>query len=275
VVRQHDVIQPFNADMKEHGHYQYSGSERKSSVYANRRWSNVIRDSFDWAGKKVVDVGCGDGTFTARLRDETTAASILGIDPAQDAINYACSTHLPTRQGLAFRSCFVRDLLAEGEQFDIAVYRGVIHHVADPAQEIKDALALAEEVYLVEPNGLNPILKLLERFSPYHVQHKEQSFTIGKHKRWIRHAGGEVLPVRIFGLVPFFAPDWMVTLCSAMEPVIERIPVVRLFACGQTAYHARRKPVWTQGGRKWFMSPPERLGEMKHKESPSKSLEDK
>lgn len=236
-----DVFQPFNVDVKEHGRYQYTGSNRKSSLCANRRQSDVIRDSLDWEGKKVVDVGCGDGTYTATLRDETAAASILGIDPAQEAIDYARSTHLPARRGLAFRAGFARDLLAEGEQFDIAVYRGVIHHVADQAREIQDALALAKEVFILEPNGWNPILKLLERYSAYHIQHKEQSFRLGQHKRWIRSGGGEVVSVHVFGLVPFFCPDWMVLVCSALEPVVERIPVLRMIACGQTGIVARRQ----------------------------------
>jgi SAM-dependent methyltransferase len=234
-----NVYQPFEQDVVRSGGYQYTKTDRRSSIYANRRYSDVILNTAPMDGKTVVDVGCGDGTYTAGLRAQTKATSILGIDPAAAAVD-AASRNYSAHQDLRFRCGFAQDLLRGGEHFDVAIYRGVIHHVADPAAEIATALELADTVFFLEPNGWNPVLKLLERFSPYHREHKEQSYRLGQLCRWIREAQGQVDLSFYFGLVPFFCPNWMVSVGSTLEPVVERLPLARVIACGQIGILAKR-----------------------------------
>jgi SAM-dependent methyltransferase len=228
-----DVFEPFNADISSHGGYQYARPGRRSAVYANRRYSDVVIRHARLDGKRVVDVGCGDGTYTAVLRAETKAAFILGIDPAAKAVEFANAAHAPGAESLAFRNCFASDLIAQGEHFDVAIYRGVIHHVGDPAAEIAAALRLADTVFFLEPNGANPVVKLIELLSRYHRSHKERSYFLSRYRAWIEDSGGRVEEGFYFGLVPFFCPDWFVTVGSALEPVVERIPGLRALACGQ------------------------------------------
>jgi SAM-dependent methyltransferase len=230
-----DVYEPFNADIESHGGYQYAFLARRSAVCANRRFSDVIIRTARLDGKRVVDVGCGDGTYTAVLRAETRAAFILGIDPAAKAIALAKSRHAPGHEGLAFRNCFASDLISEGEHFDVAIYRGVMHHVGDPAAEIAAALRLADAVLLLEPNGYNPGVKLIERMSSYHRSHFERSFPLSRYRRWIEAAGGRIEEAFYFGLVPMFSPDWFVSLGKFLEPFVERLPGVRTILCGQIA----------------------------------------
>lgn len=230
-----DVYEQFDADVERYGGYQYTSSARQSSLRANRRFSNVIIQTTHLDGKRVVDVGCGDGMYTAVLRAETQAASILGIDPAVRAIDHANRTYVPRYSDLEFRHCFAADLVEAGLRFDVAIYRGVIHHVGDPAGEIATALRLAARVFFLEPNGWNPVLKLLERFSPYHREHQERSYRLGQYRRWIEVGGGQVELSFYFGLVPMFCPDWFVPVASALEPIVERLRGLRRFACGQVA----------------------------------------
>jgi SAM-dependent methyltransferase len=199
-----------------------------------------------------VDVGCGDGIYTAALREGTKAQFILGIDPAGKAIEHATKTYTAKHKGLAFRNCYASDLAKEGEHFDVAVYRGVIHHVDDPASEIAAGLELADSVFLLEPNGLNPVLKVLERASKYHREHLERSYRLGKLRGWVDAGGGRIENAEYFGLVPMFSPGWMVTVCAALEPVFERIPGVRAVVCGHLAILASARsegrPARAEGG---------------------------
>lgn len=234
-----NVFEPFNADISSHGGYQYARPGRRSAVYANRRFSDIIIGHARLDGKRVVDVGCGDGTYTAVLAAETRARSILGIDPAAKAIELANASYAREPGALAFRSCFASDLIAEGEHFDVAVYRGVIHHVGDPAGEIAAALKLADRVFFLEPNGANPAVKLIERMSSYHRSHEERSYFLSRYRAWIENSGGSVEEAFYFGLVPMFCPDWFVTVASALEPVVERVPGFRALTCGQIAIVAR------------------------------------
>jgi hypothetical protein len=82
---------------------------------------------------------------------------------------------------------------------------------------------------------------LLENFSDYHKRHGERSFRLGKLRRWIEAGGGTVDRAFYFGLVPFFCPDWLVSLGSSLEPFIERMPLLRTLACGQIAIQASRQ----------------------------------
>jgi ubiquinone/menaquinone biosynthesis C-methylase UbiE len=222
---------PFESDIDAFGRYQYTGSDRFSTVRANRRFSDMILSSTDMRGRRVVDVGCGDGTYTALLGQESGAASVLGIDPAQAAVEVARARPAPAT--VNFRHGTAATLIAEGAVFDVAVYRGVIHHVADPAGEIAAALRLAPTVVFLEPNGMNPILKLLERFSSYHRDHDERSYIAATYRNWIERAGGRVRSTTYFGLVPHFSPEWLARTGAALEPVVERIPALRLITCGQ------------------------------------------
>ena len=88
-------------------------------------------------------------------------------------------------------------------------------------------------VIILEPNGLNPVLKVLGRVSPYHRAHEEQSFLPGTVDRWCERAGGRVIRRTHIDPVPMFCPDWLATLCRLLEPVVERTPVLRALACGQ------------------------------------------
>jgi len=190
-------------------------------------------DAGDFGDKRVVDVGCGDGTYTVELLRRSRAARVLGIDPACKAIEYATAKYRELGPRLEFTCGTAADLLAASQTFDIAVYRGVIHHTADPVLEIQTAMRLARTVIILEPNGQNPVLKLLEVLSPYHRSHGERSFSVYTIGRWIDRSNGQVHLVRFFGLVPVFCPDWLARLGRRLEPFVERIPVLRRFYCGQ------------------------------------------
>ncbi len=93
-------------------------------------------------------------------------------------------------------------------------------------------MRIADEVVILEPNGWNPILKLIEKFSEYHRQHDEKSFSPLRIASWVRAVGGSVDYVKFVGLVPFFCPNWLARVLKATEPVIERLPVLRRYLCG-------------------------------------------
>lgn len=224
---------PFDQDIDLFGSYQYTGDSRLSARLANQRYTEMILACADFRDKSVVDVGCGDGTYAADLARLSGAAKILGIDPACKAIEYASARYDDLAPRVQFVCGTASDLLAQARTFDIAVYRGVIHHTADPLSEIRTAMRLARTVIILEPNGQNPLMKLLELLSPYHRSHGERSFSQNVMCRWIRESNGRVDLFRFFGLVPFFCPDVMARLGRWLEPLLETIPVLPRFYCGQ------------------------------------------
>jgi len=93
---------------------------------------------------------------------------------------------------------------------------------------------------IVEPNGTNPIVKLLEKFSQYHIEHEEQSFFLSTVKNWLHDANMQLIACNYVNLVPMMGPDWMAKICKYIEPAIEKIPFINRVACGQYIILASR-----------------------------------
>lgn len=84
-------------------------------------------------GARVLDVGCGIGDFSARVRD-SLGATVTGIEP--DAARAAESR----RRGLTV-SEQVLEAQPEGAMgpFDVVLYMDVLEHLADPGAELRAA----------------------------------------------------------------------------------------------------------------------------------------
>ena len=194
-------IQKFNEDARTNDGYRYTSNAKISSTMANARISRAVGQLVDLTGRRVVDVGCGDGTYTEELV-RMGAASVLGVDAAADAIALAA-----TRPGvgprLEFRVATV-DQLA-GEHFDVAIVRGLLHHLYEAGTAAASICAIADEIIVIEPNGYNPVLKVIEKVSKYHVEHEEKSFPPRRLDSWFEREGAVVEGSLFIGLVPFSA----------------------------------------------------------------------
>jgi ubiquinone/menaquinone biosynthesis C-methylase UbiE len=227
-------VAAFNRDALANEGYLYANNARLSSALATRRLTDAVLAVADFRGKRVLDVGCGDGTYTLELFDRAAPASIHGIDHAEQAIEVA-RTRVGDRP-ITYACGSAESLpLADGS-FDIAQLRGVLHHVDRPIEALREALRVARLVVVTEPNGYNPVLKLLEKFSRYHIEHEERSFFPATLHSWAKQLGGTVRKSTAVGLVPFFCPDPMAKVLKVIEPVVERVPLVRSVALGTEVF---------------------------------------
>jgi 2-polyprenyl-3-methyl-5-hydroxy-6-metoxy-1,4-benzoquinol methylase len=235
-------VQRFDEDVRKQGAYAYTG-DRLSSQLANGRITRSIAESFDFQGASVLDLGCGDGAYTVEFAG-LGVRQVVGLDPAAVAIDAARSrAHaLGVADTVRFEVGNIYDLdeyLSSG-QFDCIVIRGVLHHLPDPARALAGLTAFEGTVVVLEPNGNNPVLKLLERFSRYHIDHEERSFRPALISSWIKASGLSVQSCRVLNLVPFFCPDTIAKVLRAIEPLVERLPLLRDIACGQVIITAHR-----------------------------------
>lgn len=235
-------VSQFDEDVRRKGSYTYT-SEQLSAQLANSRISECIYESFDYAGKAILDLGCGDGTYTLEF-PELGITEILGIDPAKVAIEAANKRAI--ERGLTSTVKFevgnIYDLgeYLENQRFDCIVLRGVLHHLPDAARAISCLTAFSGTIVVLEPNGNNPVLKVLEKYSRYHIEHEERSFSPSKIESWLTGAGFQIHSSRVFNLVPMFCPDWMAKILQPMGYWIEQIPILRNIACGQSIIVARK-----------------------------------
>jgi len=236
-------VDPFNADAVANDGYRYTTHASLSSRMANARLTEASLEMADFTGRRVIDIGCGDGTYTAEVIDAGGASSVVALDPAQSALQVARDKVGDRPVSLAAASAYA--LPFADACFDVAYLRGVLHHMDQPADALREALRVAKVAVVIEPNGYNPVLKVLEKYSTYHVEHGEKSYRPKLLDAWIREQGGNV-DRRVFaGLVPMFCPDWMAKILKRLEPVFERVPGVRTVGCAVYVFSASAGPAAT------------------------------
>ena len=96
------------------------------------------------AGKTVLDVACGEGYGAALMSD--VAASVTGVDIAEDAVRHATNTY-GDKKNLRFCRANTLALGFADATFDVIVSFETIEHLAEQAQ------MLAELRRVLRPNG--------------------------------------------------------------------------------------------------------------------------
>jgi SAM-dependent methyltransferase len=226
-------VEIFDNDAREHGGYLYSVGDGLSKNFSTSRSTRGIAESINLVGKTVLDIGCGDGISTMELI-ELGASSVLGMEPAPSAVERAnAEARKRNLPNISFEVGNIYDLRKDLPVFDIVMLRGVLHHLSDPAKAILSIAPYGKNFVILEPNGMNPVLKVIENVSPYHIAHEEQSFLPSKVESWIDAAGGVVQYRKYINLVPIFCPDWLAKILKVLEPLVEATPALRAISMGQ------------------------------------------
>lgn len=110
---------------------------------------NLIRRYVDLKGTRVLDIGCGIGTYVEKLSEVSGEAYGVDIDPTRvqggktKSLSVAVSEHLPFADG----------------SFDVVLLNEVIEHVQDDAATLQEAcrvLRAGGHVVIYAPNRLYP-----------------------------------------------------------------------------------------------------------------------
>lgn len=228
-------VNKFDDDVRKTGSYAYT-TDKVSAQFANARISQSIQQSYDFVGKSVLDLGCGDGAYTLEF-PSFGVKEIVGIDPANAAIDSANAKAkelgLDDKVHFEVGNIYALESFLEEGRFDCIILRGVLHHLPDAERAILGLASFDGTIVVLEPNGHNPVLKLLEKFSRYHIEHEERSFSPATIKTWLKNSGFTISSSEVVNLVPYFCPDWMAKTLRFFNPLAESIPIVRSIACGQ------------------------------------------
>jgi ubiquinone/menaquinone biosynthesis C-methylase UbiE len=114
------------------------------------RWSRLAGEIFlDWldipANVRWLDVGCGNGAFTAALIARCAPAEVIGIDPSEGQLSFARTR--PGAKSAQFRIGDAQGLPFGDDRFDVAVMALVITFLSDPGK------AVSEMTRVVRPGG--------------------------------------------------------------------------------------------------------------------------
>jgi ubiquinone/menaquinone biosynthesis C-methylase UbiE len=227
-------VAAFNADTSELGGYVYTTNDRWSSQHAGGRQTDelvrMLAENFS-RSVRLADIGCGDGTHSLEIIRRFGPAGVRGVDPASNAIAAAQQRIPPdAADSVTFEVGNIYDIESKGE--DVAVIFGVLHHLDRPEAAINHLATQFNSILVLEPNGFNPALKVIEKVSTYHREHGEKSYWPPALNRWFLNAGMSVIAQRYFCLVPYFFPTSAAKLLAKLEPSAESTPLIRQVTCG-------------------------------------------
>jgi SAM-dependent methyltransferase len=224
-----ESVEAFTRDAAANGGYGYTTGVRLSSRLATQRSTDAVTQTAAFVGRSVLDVGCGDGFYTTRIWDLGRPCGLVALDAAETAVRIAASKigERPVR----FLVADAHRLPFRDDAFDVVLLQSILHHADAPQQLVREALRVASRVVVHEPNGNNLGLKVIERVSKYHLEHREKSYTPRSVRRWFSAAGGTVVSCQFAGFVPMFCPGLLARLMKLLEPLVERLPVVNAVGC--------------------------------------------
>jgi|694.fasta_scaffold67834_8 2-polyprenyl-3-methyl-5-hydroxy-6-metoxy-1,4-benzoquinol methylase len=226
----------FNKDIEKYHGYLYTTQNKLSSLVAGRiQTDEILYFLKNLRSKKLIDLGCGDGTYTKILSKKLNSLKkILAIDPAEKAINIAkTKNNLKNIEYVSSNLDYFLKNKKKIEKFDTLLLRCSLHHFSK-----KEFLKFFEvikkfnfNIIISEPNGYNLILKLIEKLSKYHIEHDEKSYFPLLLRMELRKSGYKVTKNSYTCLTPVFFPDILVNFSDKLNKLIKQIPVVNSLFC--------------------------------------------
>lgn len=240
ITKKEKNVKVFNKDVINGGGYVYTDKNKYSSVIARQRqFDEIVKVLVKYFSKNItiLDVGCGDGAYTFDLIKKIKPRYVLAFDYADKAIEAAKKkTPMKYEKKVTFKTFSIYDIdkKVKKNSFDVAILSGVLHHLYLPQKAIKKMSKISNNVILIEPNGYNPILKVIEKVSPYHRLHEEKSYWPPTIHKWFLAHGYQLKEEVYFGLVPYFCNRQVAIFLKKIEPFIEQLPFVNRFYCGSS-----------------------------------------
>lgn len=148
----------------------------------------------DVAGKRVFELGCGDGEHAERIL-AAGAGYVMGVDVSETFIARAHEREVPGR--LEFRLGDVMQPIEGG--FDLIFGRAILHHVDYRAlltRLCEHNLRLGGRMVFMEPLGSSLLIRLFWLLAPEAHTPDERPFD-GADLAWLRRSFGsvEILPI--------------------------------------------------------------------------------
>lgn len=122
------------------------------NAYQEARFKWVLRSLGDVKGKKVLDIGCGDGALTYRVIKK--GADVIGIDNSKEGIGLAKEIFEKKKTSAKFILTSAYQIPIDDNSIDCVVCSDVIEHLAEPEKmlsEIQRVLRTQGKLVLTTP----------------------------------------------------------------------------------------------------------------------------
>ena len=144
-------------------------------------------------GKRIADVGCGNGRLSALLA--SSGNDVIGVDNAEEQIKLARELY-QGRQGLSFQLADSEALPFPEESMDVVIFSHSLHHMPRPER------SLTESARALIPGGRIILLDLASHNEEWLREHFGDlwlGFTRHDLGRWMEGAGLQVKEIEEAG----------------------------------------------------------------------------
>jgi trans-aconitate 2-methyltransferase len=108
--------------------FEFDGEQYRKASTHQTEWGTDLINSMELAGdERVLDLGCGDGSLTARLAARVPSGQVLGIDASSGMIEAAIPL---AADNLCFEQGEIEELDHDAE-FDVIFSNAALHWIRD------------------------------------------------------------------------------------------------------------------------------------------------
>jgi hypothetical protein len=209
----------------------YSATMFRSPRVARHVLAKQWRVALDIAGRlgldavaSVLELGSGDGEFAVEVLARHYR-QVVALEKSPTAVERARA-----RPGGGNVRFLAADVIAHeyqaGERWDGAFLIGFLHHVKRGTPVVIERLSrVVPRVVVMEPNGDNPMRKLLERLPSYR-EGGEESFRRAELVGIFERAGYRLRERATINLFPPFTPDALFPMVRGLERLVEATPAL-------------------------------------------------
>lgn len=197
------------------------------------KWWSLVNYCFS-KNSSVIDIGCGDGTNVAFLRNKGLNA--IGVDISDKLIKRGKERY-PQLEGRISEGNSL-NLQFKDNTFDVATLIGVLHHIdsrRDQYKAIQEALRVVKNdgvVTIRESNLINPLFRLFWNYI-FPLTARIDKFG---GENWISagYLSGLFKEIKdqtfFFTFIPDFIPQSLIPLATRVERYLENSPFKKLSA---------------------------------------------
>ena len=233
MIKRKKNVDKYNIDVQETGKYLYNNEKLLAHYFHLNIFIDTITKMYDFNNKEILEIGCGDGIYTLELAKNIKSLKIVATEPSEEGIISAKKTQEELKiNNVIFDTLNVYDLKLD-KKFDAILFNVVLHHLSDPEKAINMVSNSTNTIIIVEPNGYSPALKILEKFSKYHIEHEERSFFLYTIKKWLKNNSFLIKEYKFRAILPMFCPNWLARLLYVINPIFQSIPLLNRLSCGK------------------------------------------
>lgn len=183
-------------------------------------------------GRRVLEIGCGDGSLALTLARR--GARVDAIDISDARIAQARRIASADDLDVTFHVMNAEELAFAAETFDVVCGRAIVHHldVDRACREIARTLAPDGRMVILEPLGHNPAINLFRRRTPglrTPDEHPLLMSDIAQIRRLFDRVDLRFLNLTCFAALPFRRLPWYRRLVDGLDALDERLLRLPLF----------------------------------------------